>query len=199
LENSVLSRFLASAVVPAIALPTLAFGPGHHAPAEPGFGIARAVHLVTSAVTSITTSPAFATHRTAVRVHRAKARGAVTADRYVVIDCRGNGVVRPGSLELACADANDSLGKLSWTVWSPNFATATGIQTLNDCTPSCAVGKFHTYPVRVILWNSAAVRGHAAERRYTMITLLYSGQTPTVSNGASKIAGPPSVTGNLWS
>jgi hypothetical protein len=181
------SRVLASAVLPAIALPVLAFG---HGPAFPGFGISRAVRLVTSAVSSVA-PPASSTARHAAR-HPA-------AIRYVAIDCQSAPVVRPQTFLLACADDGDRLSKLHWTSWGAGYADATGIQTMNDCAPSCAEGKFRSYPVRVILWGSAPVSGHSAERRYQMITLLYTGHQPSVGGGSTEMAGPLSVTGNLWS
>lgn len=190
----VLSSALVSAVaLPAVALPALMLGPAHHGP-TPAFGISKAVHLVTTAVGTITKPARPAPHK-----HVSHARKHPAAPRFVVINCAGASVVRPRAFGLACADGNDNLSKLKWTVWSPGFATATGTQTMNDCTPNCASGKYRSYPVRVVLWGTSTVPRHSAQRRYTMITLLYTGKQPSVYNGGTKIAGPPSVTGGLWS
>jgi hypothetical protein len=185
------SRIVTSALLPAIALPGLALGHGGHPPALPGLGITRAVHFVTSTVGSITSPRAASTRR-----HQVKRHGPHTSVRYVVINCRGNALVRPSAFQLACADGDDYLSGLRWTAWSPGYASAGGTQVVNTCAPSCARGKFRGYPVRVILWGSA---GHGGVRRYTMITLLYTGREPSVGSGSAKMAGPPSVTGNLWS
>jgi len=190
------SRILSSAIVPAVALPALALGAGHHGPTAPGFGITRAVHVVTTTVGSITKPAVPAAHRHSSPAVKHSRRPVI---RYVVVSCSGASVVRPRTFRLACADGNDYLSKLNWTVWSPSFATATGTQTMNDCTPSCANGKFRSYPVRVILWGSAGVPHRPAQRRYAMITLLYTGTQPSVYDGATRMAGPPSVTGGLWS
>jgi hypothetical protein len=181
-----ISRVLTSAVV----LPALALG---HSPASPGFGIVRAVHLVTSAVGSVTAPGQAPASRHAVRPARHSRAAAA-----VVIDCQGAPVARPATFQLACADDGDRLNSLHWTSWSPGYAAATGVQAMNDCAPSCADGKFRDYPVRVILWGSAAVAHHPAERRYQMITLLYTGHQPQVGGGDSRMAGPLSETGNLW-
>lgn len=186
------SRVLASAIMPAMALPALAFGHGGHAPGLPGFGIERAVRLVSSAVSSLTPAhqpPAWHSHVTT---------RPAAGPRYVVIDCTGNAIVRPGTFVLACADGNDSLTGLRWNAWNPGYAAGTGTQRLNNCTPNCAQGKFRDYPVRVIFWGDAKVPGHQAQHRYTMITLLYTGRQPSVGTGSSRMAGPPSVTGDLW-
>jgi hypothetical protein len=188
-----ISRALTSAVLPAIALPALAFG---HTPAVPGLGISRAVHLVTSAVGSVAAPATTSTPRHITRpTDTARRRQPV---RYVTIDCQGAPVVRPQTFLLACADGGDRLNKLHWTSWSPGYATATGIQAMNDCVPSCADGKVRDYPIRVILWGSASVTGHSGERRYQMITLLYTGHQPQVGGGDARMAGPLSETGNLW-
>ena len=185
-----ISHALTSAVLPAIALPALAFG---HSPSLPGLGISRAVHLVTSAVGTVAAPPATSTPRHIIRT--ARHRPLVS---YVVIDCQGAPVVRPQTFVLACADGGDRLNKLHWTLWSPGYASATGIQAVNDCAPSCADGKVRDYPIRVILWGNAAVGGHSGERRYQMITLLYTGHQPQVGGGGARMAGPLSETGNLW-
>jgi hypothetical protein len=186
------SRVLTSAVVPAVALPALAFG---HGPGLPGFGLNKAVRFVTSTVSSIAASDA------AADSHRRDARpsGHQTNVRYVALNCLDRPVVRPGTFELSCADGNDTLTKLHWTAWNPGYATATGTQVVNNCTPNCAQGRFNSYPIRVILWGGTTVSGHPAERRYTMVTLLYTGRLPTVGTGSSKMAGPSSVSGDLWS
>jgi hypothetical protein len=178
------SRVLASAVLPAIALPVLALG---HSPALPGFSISRAVRLVTSAIASPS--------RESAARPTAKHPAAI---RYVAIDCQSAPVIRPHTFLLACADDGDRLNDLRWTAWDPGYATATGIQSMNDCAPSCAKGKFREYPVRVILWGSARVSGHSSERRYQMITLLYTGHQPSVNGGSAEMAGPLSETGDLW-
>jgi hypothetical protein len=59
-----------------------------------------------------------------------------------VEDCGlGKNEVRPKSLILTCADAND-LGKdLVWSKWGPTAAYATGVDTWNACVPYCAASK----------------------------------------------------------
>ena len=116
------------------------------------------------------------------------------AERTVVISCLGRPEARPGSLTLACADGNDYLTGLSWTSWSPRLASGYGTQMENDCTPYCAAGHFHRYPVLVVLWGSAAVQNSPGTLRYTKITLIYTGARPKFFNGS-----PGTVTDSLWS
>lgn len=75
-----------------------------------------------------------------------------------VSDC-GTLVQHPKTLTLACADANYGLAKLAWTHWGGVTATATGVASANDCTPNCAAGHFHSYPVRVAATKLTRCRG----------------------------------------
>jgi hypothetical protein len=45
-----------------------------------------------------------------------------------------------------------------------------------SCTPDCADGHFHYYPSLEVLWGSAKVKGHPAERRYTKLTVIFTGK-----------------------
>jgi len=47
----------------------------------------------------------------------------------------------------------------------------------NDCTPNCADGHVHYYPSLEVLWGSAPVKGHPADRRYTKLTVIFTGKT----------------------
>jgi hypothetical protein len=84
-------------------------------------------------------------------------------------------VSSPKSLVLACADANYSLSKLGWHAWGKATATAKGVAVANDCTPNCAAGHFHSYPVAVTASRLSAC-GRA--KVYTRLTLVYAGKRP---------------------
>jgi hypothetical protein len=97
--------------------------------------------------------------------------------RYVVLDCSYKPVVAPSSLIVTCADAGIGLRDLHWTSWTPKLASGYGTFWENDCTPNCAEGHFHSYPSLEMLWGSAAVKGHPADRRYTELTVIFTGKT----------------------
>ena len=73
--------------------------------------------------------------------------------RRVVGNCTKS-QIRPGTIVLACADANVSLTKLRWSSFGHATAEASGDYYENDCTPNCAAGKFHSYPVKVVLTSA---------------------------------------------
>jgi hypothetical protein len=56
-----------------------------------------------------------------------------------VEDCGlGASQVRPKSLVLTCADANDLAKYLRWSSWGPTGAYGRGVDTWNACEPYCA-------------------------------------------------------------
>ena len=109
----------------------------------------------------------------------APARSAASSSQTVVFDCPGqHALVRPKSFILTCADGNAYFAKLAWTSWTPGLASAKGALVLNDCTPYCAAGHFHSYPAVVVIWGDAAVKNHPGEHRYTMMTVILTGPRP---------------------
>jgi hypothetical protein len=65
-----------------------------------------------------------------------------TKAKPYVEDCGlGRPEVRPATLILACADANDQAVKLVWTKWTAAGAYARGTDTWNTCVPYCAASK----------------------------------------------------------
>jgi hypothetical protein len=109
-----------------------------------------------------------------------RAGPAAAAPQYVVINCMNKAQVRPGTIVLACADDGMGLTHLHWTSWTPELASAYGTEWQNDCKPNCAEGHFHYYPVLVMLWGTATVKGHPGERRYTEATLSYPRGRPVL-------------------
>jgi hypothetical protein len=97
--------------------------------------------------------------------------------RYVVLDCSFKPVVAPSTLIITCADAGIGVQHLHWTSWTPKLAGGYGTFWEDDCTPDCADGHFHYYPSLEVLWGNAAVKGHPADRRYTKLTVIFTGKT----------------------
>ena len=83
-----------------------------------------------------------------------------TTAKTVVIDCSGQGVVRPKQIVLSCADDGVSVTNLRWTTWTLNGATGTGTLVWNTCLPhTCAAGIVQKYAVRVRLGRVASGPG----------------------------------------
>lgn len=109
-----------------------------------------------------------------------RASSAAAAPRYVVLNCmdKDKAQVRPGTIYLACADNGIGVADLHWASWTSELGSAYGTAWVNDCKPDCAAGHIHHYPVVVVLWGSATVKGHPAQRRYTEATLSFKKGNP---------------------
>jgi hypothetical protein len=53
----------------------------------------------------------------------------------------------PDKVIVACGDGNFFVKDIEWTKWTRKKAHGYGKGRLNDCTPNCAQGKFHSYKV----------------------------------------------------
>jgi hypothetical protein len=84
---------------------------------------------------------------TAVAVAPASA-GSTTV---VMVNCAGQGQVRPGGYDIGCT-ANEMLATLHWQTWR-GTAYGNGVLKVDDCTPTCAQGKYVKYPVLTVLWR----------------------------------------------
>jgi hypothetical protein len=107
--------------------------------------------------------------------HAGASTKAATAN-YVVLDCSFKPVVMPSTYVIACADAGMGVQDLHWTSWTPKLASGYGTFWENDCTPNCAEGHIHHYRSLEVLWGSATVTGHPADRRYTKLTVIFTGK-----------------------
>jgi hypothetical protein len=92
-----------------------------------------------------------------------------------LLDCAGKPVVQPRSIVLACGDANFQAAGLRWTGWGESFAAAQGTARVNDCTPNCAAGHFHAYPVILVAKSPRTCSGR---RAYSAVTYAFPAAAP---------------------
>jgi hypothetical protein len=146
---------------------------------------------------------ASASPRAAVTGSASATRAATTAlaastaaPKFIFLGCANDAEVAPSSTS-NCGDGAAGLTGLHWTSWTSHLASGYGTYFVNDCTPTCAGGHFHGYPALVVLWGSAPVKGHPAERKYTQMTLVFTGTRPPAYqevNGKSVITHPGTLT-----
>ena len=118
------------------------------------------------------------------------------APKFVLLGCDNAAEVGPADIS-NCGDGAVGLTRLHWTSWTSHLASGYGTYFLNDCTPTCVAGHFHTYPALVALWGSAAVKGRPSERKYTQMTLIFTGKRPPfyqLVNGKTVITHPATLT-----
>ncbi len=119
-----------------------------------------------------------------------------TAPRFVLLGCDNNAETAPASIS-NCGDGAAGLTGLHWTSWTSHLASGYGTYYLNDCTPTCVAGHFHTYRALVALWGSAAVKGHPSLRKYTQMTLIFTGARPPAyqtDDGKTVVTHPVTLT-----
>ncbi|MFF4836054.1 hypothetical protein [Streptomyces sp. NPDC001315] len=96
----------------------------------------------------------------------------------VLVDCFWKAKVRPADFILACGDGNSRLASLHWTHWDPGSAVAKGFNLVNDCKPYCAAGKFHSYPVIVLLERPESWKKHPRTSHYARMSLVFTDARP---------------------
>jgi hypothetical protein len=73
--------------------------------------------------------------------------------------------VRPAKITIACADANFYLDRMRWSSWKASTAAGAGTAHVNDCTPYCAAGHFHTYAATIALSQPTRCHGRTVFSR----------------------------------
>jgi hypothetical protein len=121
---------------------------------------------------------------TAVAVAPASA-GSTTV---VMVNCAGQGQIRPGGYDIGCT-ANEMLATLHWQTWR-GTAYGNGVLKVDDCTPTCAQGKYIKYPVLTVLWRPKAWPGHPGHRYFTRVTWIFTGKRPGHARAAQTLSLP---------
>jgi hypothetical protein len=85
----------------------------------------------------------------ALMLTSAAASARITKKSVGLLSCSGQAQVKPADYTLFCGDGNDTLAKLHWHDWGHASATASGVDGVNLCAPSCAAGKLRNYAVSV--------------------------------------------------
>jgi hypothetical protein len=100
------------------------------------------------------------------------------ASQVVVVNCADHGQVRPRTFDnFGCMPSNESLAGLHWTSWA-STAYGQGSLKVNNCTPSCAQGKFISYPVLTVLWRATPRPHHAGQEYFSRLTWILTGKRP---------------------
>jgi hypothetical protein len=148
-----------------------------------GFCVGLALTACTSTAASAPTSTLSAAPASAPSPASANAAPVDASNKtpFVIWQCNTNRpLVEPTGYVLACGDGSDSLIAVHWTSWTPDGATGTGIEHLNNCIPNCggqAESKFVNYPVKISLTGSY-LAAQTEPMSYAEITLTYLAARP---------------------
>ena len=114
----------------------------------------------------------------------------------VVVNCPGQAQTRPGQYLLTCT-LGPYFSGLQWATWGSSSALARGTYAVDDCSPSCVGGHFHGFPVLAVLWDVQPRPGHAGERYFTEMTVIYTGNH-SYRAGGKLYRLPQTWTFTLW-
>jgi hypothetical protein len=106
-----------------------------------------------------------------------------TGNPTVFADCLGKPQVKPADLVIACGDGNEAVEGITWIGWGSMFTAGRGIATINDCTPNCAAGHAHSYPVVVILTGRETCKP-GGQIAYARLTLAFTASGPRQTAGS---------------
>lgn len=95
----------------------------------------------------------------------------------VLVNCHGTGQVRPAGYDIGCMPSQQLITGLTWSSWS-SAAFGSGTLKVNDCTPTCAGGKYISYPILVVLWRAEPRPGHLGQDYFSRLTWIFTGNRP---------------------
>jgi hypothetical protein len=113
-----------------------------------------------------------------------------SSSQVVVVNC-GHGQVRPALYDIGCMASQEYLAQLRWTSWR-SVAFGGGVLKVNNCTPSCAKGRYIKYPVLTVLWRARPWPHHAGRQYFSRLTLIFTGKRPAHVPVTQNIALPSS-------
>jgi hypothetical protein len=64
---------------------------------------------------------------------------------------------------------------LNWSSWTATGGQGSGFNWLNNCTPNCAAGTFHAFPVKLDAYRPKRAGGHLI---FTRMKVTYTGKMP---------------------
>jgi hypothetical protein len=146
--------------------------------------LTRTRSLITAGVAALAASATAAAVLTAIP---ASAKPTAPASSSVVlVQCGGGSAVKPSTTELpGCMQSGEFVSGMSWKVWQSN-AFGSGKLEVNNCTPSCAGGKYIKYPVLLVLWGAKSWPHHSGRQYFSKLTWIFTAKRPEGANATSQ-------------
>jgi len=119
---------------------------------------------------------------------------AAGSSEVVLVNCSGHGQVRPAGYDIGCMPSSELVTGLKWTSWH-SVAFGSGVLKVNDCTPTCAQGKYIKYPILTVLWRAAPWPKHPGQEYFSRLTWIFTsnrpGHVPTAQTFTLPSSGQP--------
>ena len=106
----------------------------------------------------------------------------------VLPNCLGKPQVRPTQVVLACADANFYVKGIRWTGWGTAVTAGVGTAHVNDCTPNCVAGHFHTYSAVLVASGRRPCTGGTTA--YGKVEVAFVGPSPFPKSSVADVTYP---------
>ena len=120
--------------------------------------------------------------------------GAPASPRPVVLvnPCPpGQGQVKPSTYDIGCMPSQEFISGLTWTSWR-SVAFGSGTLKVNNCDPSCAMGKYIKFPILVVLWRAQPWPHHAGRQYFSRLTWIFTGKRPRGTHATAQTFSLPS-------
>jgi hypothetical protein len=153
--------------------------------------LTRARSVVTA---GLVVAASIATAAVLVTVPASAKPAAPASPRLVVLinPCnKSQGQVKPSTYDIGCMASQEFISGLSWTSWK-STAFGSGTLKVNNCTPSCAMGKYVKFPILVVLWRAQPWPHHAGRQYFSRLTWIFTGKRPSVVHVAAQTFNLPS-------
>jgi hypothetical protein len=130
---------------------------------------------------------------TASATMMAASPASAASSQVVVVSCHGHGQVKPAAFyNFGCMPSQELLAGLSWSSWN-SVAFGHGNLEVNNCTPTCAQGRFVKYPILTVLYRAEPRPQHAGQKYFSRLTWIYTGKRPTAHAPATVTLTLPST------
>jgi len=103
----------------------------------------------------------------------------------------GQGLFKPSTYDNGCMASQEFVSGLSWTSWK-SVAFGSGALKVNNCNPSCAMGRYVKFPILVVLWRARPWPHHAGRQYFSRLTWIFTGKRPSVVHTAAQTFSLPS-------
>jgi hypothetical protein len=112
--------------------------------------------------------------------------GAATHTRLA--GCGDKPAYKPKRVIVSCGDGAFRVNKLKWSTWTRKTAIGNGTARVLTCEPSCAEGKFKSYPIK--LSADRAKKCPKNGRQFTRLTYSFKDTKPRGARRTDSVARP---------
>jgi hypothetical protein len=113
------------------------------------------------------------------------------ATKVLLPGCGGTdrAAYKPNEVIVTCGDGGFRVVKLQWKTWTKRTAGASGTAKVNNCDPTCAGGRFVSYPVKLTLGKPRTCTKYA-KREFSRLTYSFPGRHPSGAKRSGTLKRP---------